>query len=118
MSVRSFSISRCTAGTDTLAVAACEALSAGAAVSAALGCAAGRDVAAQRRMVADAFAGSGWEFPRLVDAMWQAEDFYCDLTCQIRMPSICGSSCGEPAPPPLLAACTNSGPISSFSSSA
>jgi 2-polyprenyl-6-methoxyphenol hydroxylase-like FAD-dependent oxidoreductase len=44
-----------------------------------------RDVAAQRRLVADAFAGAGWEFPRLVEAMWTANDFYCDLTCQVRM---------------------------------
>ncbi|APR76062.1 monooxygenase, FAD-binding protein [Minicystis rosea] len=44
-----------------------------------------RDVAAQRRLVADAYAGAGWEFPRLVEAMWTADDFYCDLTCQVRM---------------------------------
>jgi 2-polyprenyl-6-methoxyphenol hydroxylase-like FAD-dependent oxidoreductase len=44
-----------------------------------------RDVRAQRQLVADAFAEAGWEFPRFVEAMWTAEDFYCDLTCQVRM---------------------------------
>jgi 2-polyprenyl-6-methoxyphenol hydroxylase-like FAD-dependent oxidoreductase len=44
-----------------------------------------RDVRAQRQLVADAFAGAGWEFSRLVEAMWTAEDFYSDLTCQVRM---------------------------------
>lgn len=47
-----------------------------------------RDVAAQQRLVAAAFAQSGWEFPRLIEAMWQAPDFYCDLTCQVRMPTL------------------------------
>jgi len=47
-----------------------------------------RDVPAQRRLVADAFADAGWEFPRLLDAMWRADDFYCDLTCQIRPPTL------------------------------
>lgn len=46
-----------------------------------------RDVQAQRRLVAEAFAGAGWEFPRFLEAMWSAEDFYCDVTCQIRLPS-------------------------------
>ena len=46
-----------------------------------------RDVQAQRQLVAEAFAGVGWEFPRFLEAMWSAEDFYCDVTCQIRMPS-------------------------------
>lgn len=43
-----------------------------------------RDVPAQRRLVADAFADAGWEFPRLIAAMARADDFYCDQTCQIR----------------------------------
>ncbi|MFT3765962.1 MAG: FAD-dependent monooxygenase [Minicystis sp.] len=44
-----------------------------------------RDVEAQRRLVEGAFAGAGWEFPRLLDAMRDAGDFYCDLTCQVHM---------------------------------
>lgn len=47
-----------------------------------------RDVAAQRRLVAAAFADSGWEFPRLLEAMWRADDFYCDLTCQVRLETL------------------------------
>jgi 2-polyprenyl-6-methoxyphenol hydroxylase-like FAD-dependent oxidoreductase len=39
----------------------------------------------QKRHVADAFADAGWELPRLLEAMWSASDFYCDLTCQVRM---------------------------------
>ncbi|MFO0749679.1 MAG: FAD-dependent monooxygenase [Myxococcota bacterium] len=46
-----------------------------------------RDVAAQRRLVAAAFGDAGWEFARLVERMAVADDFYCDLTCQVRMPS-------------------------------
>ncbi|MCY1008571.1 FAD-dependent monooxygenase [Nannocystis pusilla] len=47
-----------------------------------------RDVPAQRRLVAAAFADAGWEFPRLIAAMQRADDFYCDLTCQIRLPTL------------------------------
>jgi 2-polyprenyl-6-methoxyphenol hydroxylase-like FAD-dependent oxidoreductase len=47
-----------------------------------------RDVAAQRHLVAEAFADTGWEFPRLLEAMWRAEDFYCDLTCQVRLETL------------------------------
>ncbi|WP_434418112.1 FAD-dependent monooxygenase [Nannocystis pusilla] len=47
-----------------------------------------RDVPAQRRLVAAAFADAGWEFPRLIGAMQGADDFYCDLTCQIRLPTL------------------------------
>ncbi len=43
------------------------------------------DVASQRQRVADAFASSGWEFPRFIEAMLSADDFYSDLTCQVRM---------------------------------
>jgi 2-polyprenyl-6-methoxyphenol hydroxylase-like FAD-dependent oxidoreductase len=42
-------------------------------------------VEAQKQQVADALGGSGWELPRLIDAMWSAADFYYDVTCQIRM---------------------------------
>ncbi len=44
-----------------------------------------RDVELQKRRVAEAFADAGWEFPRLLEAMQTSADFYCDLTCQIRM---------------------------------
>jgi 2-polyprenyl-6-methoxyphenol hydroxylase-like FAD-dependent oxidoreductase len=47
----------------------------------------GRDVVGQRRLVADAFGDAGWEFPFLVDEMQRANDFYCDITGQVRMPS-------------------------------
>jgi 2-polyprenyl-6-methoxyphenol hydroxylase-like FAD-dependent oxidoreductase len=43
------------------------------------------DPAAQKRLVSAAFADAGWEFPRLLDAMQTAPDFYYDVTCQIRM---------------------------------
>jgi 2-polyprenyl-6-methoxyphenol hydroxylase-like FAD-dependent oxidoreductase len=44
-----------------------------------------RDLDRQRRHVADAFAGSGWEVPRLLDGMWEASDFYFDRVAQVRM---------------------------------
>jgi 2-polyprenyl-6-methoxyphenol hydroxylase-like FAD-dependent oxidoreductase len=44
-----------------------------------------RDLDRQMRHVADAFAGSGWEVPRLLDAMWEASDFYFDRLAQVRM---------------------------------
>jgi len=43
------------------------------------------DVAEQKRQVAEAFADAGWEFPRLLEAMKASEDFYGDVTCQIRI---------------------------------
>jgi 2-polyprenyl-6-methoxyphenol hydroxylase-like FAD-dependent oxidoreductase len=43
------------------------------------------NVERQRQLVDDAFRGQGWEFPRLLDAMWAAEDFYADVTCQVHM---------------------------------
>jgi 2-polyprenyl-6-methoxyphenol hydroxylase-like FAD-dependent oxidoreductase len=43
------------------------------------------DISAHRKLVADAFEGAGWEFPRLLAGMREAEDFYCDTTCQVRM---------------------------------
>jgi len=45
-----------------------------------------RDPAAQRDLVAAAFAGDGWEVPRLVAAMRAADDLYFDVVSQIRMP--------------------------------
>ncbi|HJP80130.1 MAG TPA: FAD-dependent monooxygenase [Pseudonocardiaceae bacterium] len=44
-----------------------------------------RDTAAQRRLLADAFAGTGWEVPRLLEDMKAAPDFYFDSVSQIRM---------------------------------
>lgn len=44
-----------------------------------------RDVEAQRRLVAAAFADVGWEFPRFIEAMGRADDFYCDVTCLVVM---------------------------------
>jgi 2-polyprenyl-6-methoxyphenol hydroxylase-like FAD-dependent oxidoreductase len=43
-----------------------------------------RDVAGQRALVDAAFRNQGWEFPRLLDAMHAADDFYADITCQVR----------------------------------
>jgi 2-polyprenyl-6-methoxyphenol hydroxylase-like FAD-dependent oxidoreductase len=46
------------------------------------------DVASQKQIVADMFAGVGWETPRLVDAMQSAQDFYFDSISEVRMPSL------------------------------
>jgi 2-polyprenyl-6-methoxyphenol hydroxylase-like FAD-dependent oxidoreductase len=37
----------------------------------------------QKQLLADVFAGVGWEVPRLLDAMWQAPDFYFDRTSRV-----------------------------------
>jgi len=42
-----------------------------------------RDVEQQRRIVAEAYAGVGWQVPRLLELMWQAPDFYFDGTNQV-----------------------------------
>jgi 2-polyprenyl-6-methoxyphenol hydroxylase-like FAD-dependent oxidoreductase len=44
-----------------------------------------RDTARQKQLVADTFAGMGWETPRLLKAMWNAPDFYFDSMSQIFM---------------------------------
>jgi 2-polyprenyl-6-methoxyphenol hydroxylase-like FAD-dependent oxidoreductase len=44
-----------------------------------------RDVDAQKRLVAERFAGLGWEVPRLLDAMADADDFYLDSMSQTRL---------------------------------
>lgn len=36
------------------------------------------DVAQQKQLLAQAYAGEGWEIPRLLDAMWTSPDFYFD----------------------------------------
>lgn len=44
-----------------------------------------RDVAQQKRIVVEAFAGEGWEVPHLLDVMWEAPDFYFDRVSQVQM---------------------------------
>ncbi|WP_086838501.1 FAD-dependent monooxygenase [Amycolatopsis kentuckyensis] len=44
-----------------------------------------RDVDGQKAIVADRFAGLGWEIPALLSAMREADDFYFDPVCQIVM---------------------------------
>ena len=44
-----------------------------------------RDTATQQRLLAEAFADTGWEVPRLLRAMPGAPDFYFDSVSQIRM---------------------------------
>ncbi|MEN3534921.1 FAD-dependent monooxygenase [Microbispora sp. ZYX-F-249] len=44
-----------------------------------------RDVAGQKKLLADAFSGQGWEVPRLLDAMEDTPDFYLDSISQVRM---------------------------------
>ncbi|WP_407563237.1 FAD-dependent monooxygenase [Streptomyces sp. 184] len=45
-----------------------------------------RDPDVQRDLVADAFAGAGWEVPGMVAAMRDADDVFFDTAGQIRMP--------------------------------
>ncbi|MET0235193.1 MAG: FAD-dependent monooxygenase [Kibdelosporangium sp.] len=45
-----------------------------------------RDLEQQRKLVADRFAGVGWEVPRLLVEMRQAPDFYFDAMGQVRLP--------------------------------
>jgi len=42
-------------------------------------------VAHQKELLAKIFSGQGWEVPRLLDAMWDAPDFYFDSISQVRM---------------------------------
>jgi 2-polyprenyl-6-methoxyphenol hydroxylase-like FAD-dependent oxidoreductase len=44
-----------------------------------------RDRARQQRLLADAYAGDGWEIPRLLGAMDSAPDFYFDSLSQVHM---------------------------------
>ena len=43
------------------------------------------DLAQQKRLLAEAFGGQGWEVPRLLAAMWQAPDFYFDAVSQVHL---------------------------------
>jgi 2-polyprenyl-6-methoxyphenol hydroxylase-like FAD-dependent oxidoreductase len=44
-----------------------------------------RDVEGQKKLVADQFAGLGWQIPELLESMREADDFYFDPVCQILM---------------------------------
>ena len=46
-----------------------------------------RDRGQQQELLAAAFAGAGWEVPRLLTAMREAPDFYFDSVSQVRMGS-------------------------------
>jgi len=43
------------------------------------------DIGQQKKILANAFAGQKWEVPRLLEAMWDAPDFYFDSMSQIHM---------------------------------
>lgn len=43
------------------------------------------DIGGQKKILAEAFAGGGWEVPRLLEAMWGASDFYFDTVSQVHM---------------------------------
>jgi 2-polyprenyl-6-methoxyphenol hydroxylase-like FAD-dependent oxidoreductase len=45
-----------------------------------------RDPEAQRDLIARTFDGDGWEIPRMVAAMREADDLFFDVISQIRMP--------------------------------
>jgi 2-polyprenyl-6-methoxyphenol hydroxylase-like FAD-dependent oxidoreductase len=45
------------------------------------------DVERQKKIVAEAFAGEGWEIPRLLKGMWDAPDFYFDPLSLVQMDS-------------------------------
>ncbi|MER7468386.1 FAD-dependent monooxygenase [Streptomyces sp. NPDC097981] len=45
-----------------------------------------RDPQAQRDLVAETFRGDGWEVPRMVAAMQDADDLFFDVVSQIRTP--------------------------------
>ncbi|WP_328394332.1 FAD-dependent monooxygenase [Nocardia sp. NBC_00416] len=43
------------------------------------------DIEAQKRIVYGAFEKDGWEVPAMLDAIWDAPDFYFDRTLQVEM---------------------------------
>jgi 2-polyprenyl-6-methoxyphenol hydroxylase-like FAD-dependent oxidoreductase len=45
------------------------------------------NVVAQKALVAERFAGAGWEVPRLIAAMHSADDFVLDAVAQVHLPS-------------------------------
>jgi 2-polyprenyl-6-methoxyphenol hydroxylase-like FAD-dependent oxidoreductase len=46
-----------------------------------------RDTAQQKALLAERFAGLGWEVPRMLEAMWSAPDFYFDVLAQVQLPT-------------------------------
>ena len=42
-----------------------------------------RDLDQQKKLIADAFAGVGWETPRLIEALWPAPDLYFDSISRV-----------------------------------
>ncbi len=44
-----------------------------------------RDIAAQKRLIAEQYTGAGWEFPRILAYMADAPDFYFYSASQVRM---------------------------------
>jgi 2-polyprenyl-6-methoxyphenol hydroxylase-like FAD-dependent oxidoreductase len=44
-----------------------------------------RDVRQQQQLLANAFAGVGWRVPAMLDAIWDAPDFYFDTVCQVHV---------------------------------
>jgi 2-polyprenyl-6-methoxyphenol hydroxylase-like FAD-dependent oxidoreductase len=42
-----------------------------------------RDINQQKQLLAETFAGVGWEVPRLLEAMWKAPDFYLDRASRV-----------------------------------
>lgn len=43
------------------------------------------DLDQQKQLLANAFVGEAWEVPRLLEAMWDASDFYFDSVSQVHM---------------------------------
>ncbi len=46
-----------------------------------------RDIAQQRKIIAEQFTGLGWRTPELLEEVEGLENFYFDKFCQIKMPS-------------------------------
>ncbi|MGI5284352.1 FAD-dependent monooxygenase [Nonomuraea polychroma] len=44
-----------------------------------------RDVEQQKRLIQEHCAGARWEVPKLLEAMWAADDFYFDAMAQVKM---------------------------------
>jgi 2-polyprenyl-6-methoxyphenol hydroxylase-like FAD-dependent oxidoreductase len=43
------------------------------------------DVQAQKRLLADVFAGAGWELPGLIEQLWQTDDLYFARAVEVRI---------------------------------
>ncbi|WP_165960918.1 FAD-dependent monooxygenase [Actinocrispum wychmicini] len=44
-----------------------------------------KDVQAQKRILADVYAGAGWEVPGLIDQMWRSDDLYFARVGEVRV---------------------------------